>query len=724
MNNDEIEKFLNGTGKKIKHGLDNLSISPAQSRQASALGQVGGGAGAITGAAIGAGIGALSHHAATGAGIGGAIGGALGSSGGAAVGLYNGRKKPVKPKTPVTKSFDESKHKRGQAGKFVAGGLLAAGAATSATGGAMSAVGHQTAKTFERKREEQTALANHNRALSHAVTPTDKKIDYMRHALGHRSAALAMKGPEDAALTLRHAGGKVALAGAGVAAAGLGAAALAHHRAKREEDVVKSFTHPSQDAQHKIAQGGLGVAALADAAGASAAWKESKNAVMPALKGLSTGKKIRTVAGYAKEKAAFPIVAGGIAATAVAEHVMHQSQKKAQPTTPRDGDGDGILNEGVRKMNSADEVFAKARGTYDEGKHKRSRDGRFSAVVGASLLGSGAATAHLSDGAKHIGQELQLHGRRVVEEGMGLRLTGDSDRRLGHDHKAAGGAFLTGRDHEKLANHLVNRGGQNVNRGYNIEARGRDALKAGEELEHAGRLGTKIGLGAAGAGLALGAYGSYRQMKSRHESLKKNDTVSTDVEAIFSKAREDVSKLERETKHGFKVGAGIGAGLGAVSGAVTGAHYGGVKGAALGAATGVMKPAILGGAIGAGVGAVKASSRKSAEQAIRAAKSEKNEGVEKSLMGLAEEGQKAFRMGQGAASYHAGNVAHAVTNPLNHRMVQGAASYHAGNVVAQARKAANGFNSLSTGKKVAAGGAGASFLAGAAALHHHMSQSD
>lgn len=543
MNNDEIQKFLNGAGPKVKHALDNLSITPEQARHASVMGQIGGASGSLVGAALGAGIGAAVHHPGAGAGIGAMAGGALGGGGGSALGVYSGRAKgPKKVKTTVAKP-------------------------------------------------------------------------------------------------------------------------------RATKTVSKSFTNPSEDAKHKLAQGGLGVAAVADAAGASAAWKETKNAALPALKGMNAAKKIRTVAGYAKEKAAFPIVAGGIGATLLAEHVMHETK----PKTPK----------GTPVMKSADEVFAKARGQYNEGKHKRGGDGRFAAVTGASLLGSGTMAAHLSDGARHIGQELELHGRRVKNEADGVTAGGQTAQHAAKEHNEY---FRHEPNGDRLAQTLKNSGAHQLDRGKRLGYLGDDAVKAGAELSHAGRIGTKVGVGAAAAGLGLGAYGAYRQAKSRKEGLKKNDTLSSDVEAIFAKAREVEKALEPETRKGMKVGGGIGAGIGAVSGTALGGPSLGVRAAA------------IDGAVGAGIGGMIGAHK--ANKRIR--KPAQPEVVGKSWATLATEGQKAVGMARGVGGFHAANAVRAVTPAAE-------------NVVATARKVTTKVNALPKPVKVgAAAGAGVGAVGGAA----------
>jgi hypothetical protein len=425
--------------------------------------------------------------------------------------------------------------------------------------------------------------------------------------------------------------------------------------------VTKSFTHPSDDTQHKIAQGGLGVAALADAAGASAAWKESKHAVLPALKGMNAAKKIKTVAGYAKEKAAFPIVAGGIAATAVAEHVMHQQKKNAapKPITP--------TQNGISKMNditSADEVFSKA------------RDHAAGAKLGAKIGGGlGAATG-------------AVHGGLVGMYGGALHTAFRPGMARGKGAAIVGGATLAGAAAGALTH---------------------GALGAGAGAAVGGAVGRKEGWDE----------NKHKRNRGKFASkggVKKND-VSTDVEAVFAKAREDVSKLERETKTGLKVGAGIGAGIGAVRGGLAGARLTHNPAVAASAALGgAITHGAVGGAIGGGIGAIKASSRKAATKAVKEAKGEgveknlstdveavfaqaREESIEKGVLNLATAGEKF----SGAAE----KVKAVATNPLNHATIKSGATFHAENALATARKGANKFNALSTPKKLGVVGGGA-----------------
>lgn len=357
MNNDEIAKFLDGAKTKVKHGLDNLTITGEQARHASVMGQMGGAAGTLGGAVIGTGIGALTRHPAQGAGIGAMAGGALGAGTGSALGVYSGRKKPKKPALPqpeqVGKAFDETKHRRGSAGKFIAQGALAAGGVGAATGSAMMLAGHNSAKLFDRKVAEKLTAAANERKLVSQFRGTREASEHIRQAIGHTTAAIPLQGSADAARALKASGKRTALLSAGATAAGLGlAAAVNRFEHKDDDEVTKSFLHPTDQAKHKAAQIGLAGATVADAAGASAAWKETRNAVKPALSTIEgVAPKVKAIAGYAKEKAAFPIVAGGIAATALAEHEL----KSTQPKPPKQ------LSTVGKRFDSAEEIFAKAR---------------------------------------------------------------------------------------------------------------------------------------------------------------------------------------------------------------------------------------------------------------------------------------------------------------------------------------------------------------------------
>jgi hypothetical protein len=115
---------------------------------------------------------------------------------------------------------------------------------------------------------------------------------------------------------------------------------------------------------------------------------------------------------------------------------------------------------------------------------------------------------------------------------------------------------------------------------------------------------------AAGA-TAVGAAGISAYKRNR---VKKNMNVNE----VFSKARGEVSKLEPETKKGFKVGGAIGAGINGGLGAAAGTAVGGPRMGAISGVTNAISGGIVGGGIGAGAGALKASGRLNAKKKKKA----------------------------------------------------------------------------------------------------------
>lgn len=105
-------------------------------------------------------------------------------------------------------------------------------------------------------------------------------------------------------------------------------------RKKPPKSIVKSFT---DEQKNKAAQAGLAGASVADLVGAKSAFHETRTAT-------KVGTGLKSTLRYAGKKSAFPIVATGLAATALAEHELNRNKPKG-PTV----------------IKSADEVFAKAR---------------------------------------------------------------------------------------------------------------------------------------------------------------------------------------------------------------------------------------------------------------------------------------------------------------------------------------------------------------------------
>lgn len=288
----EVEKFLDGTKRKVKHGFEHLRVSPDQARNAGVLGQIGAGAGVVAGSAVGAGIGIGTKHPGQGAGIGAAIGGALGGAGGAAAGLAAGNA-PKKKKPKLVGAAPQTVSKSAKRDAAIgAGAGLAAGQVIGA--GARSA-------------SDRVALQ--------ALTATHRgKFNQLAGTARHLERTADF-----------HQGAK------GVAVmAGLGATAgLVHHKRAQKKVALAPATpvvKMDDDKKTQLARAGIIGAQVADIAAIKSAAHETFTAK-------KEGTGLKASLSYGAKKAALPVVAGGLVATVAAERVMHNQQKKLRAQT-------------------------------------------------------------------------------------------------------------------------------------------------------------------------------------------------------------------------------------------------------------------------------------------------------------------------------------------------------------------------------------------------------
>lgn len=298
-----------------------LTITPEQARQAGVMSQVGSSAGAIAGTVVGTAAAIKSKGktgAATGAGLGGAVGASIGGGAGAAMGIRSGKKAVVR------KVSDNTQRK-------VANGLNGVNAVADA--GAIAT----GAKLFRSAKKTGTGLKS----------------------------------------TLKYAGEKSALP---LAVGGITAAAVNTHlinKPKKESPVTKNLDLDEVFAKARngtpvtnavqtgglVAGGAYGVAAGHKAIQGGLARRKAWEARGAEYKNLSSESKYAFKAARTAGKYGAVAAGVGVGATMLKENGVSKTAPGPKADEPA----------------QVAEIFGKAR-SYDENKHHRSHDGKFTAM--------------------------------------------------------------------------------------------------------------------------------------------------------------------------------------------------------------------------------------------------------------------------------------------------------------------------------------------------------
>lgn len=670
--------------QRVEQALDHIRITPQQARTAGSLGQVGTATGSLAGATVGTLIGLAAKKPATGAGLGAGIGGALGGGSGAAAGLYAGRprkKRDGDGDGVLNEGVRKREQRRETDGRFAAGGAaLAAGGAGVAGSGAY---------------KQSRALANHTIATTMADVKRNAAhagmgvADMLRGPAGEASRAKYRRalGQADQSVhqanrayrtVARSAKNRYAL-GAGLITAGAGLAAAGHHSAVKKFDEnqhrrdrgkfapkggmteAPGARKPrvSDETQAKLARAGLVGAQLADVAAVKSAWHETRNA-------RKVGTGFKAAAKYAGSKAAFPVVAGGLGATLLADHVMRNQAKKlkangvakAAPKKNNDARNTAITGAGILAAGEAGGLAASRGAAHHTGRSTLARRVHNSGSNSPWLKGPmrqkaghiAAESAMKAEGFKALRGTSRVVGRSYGGLALGAGLVGMAAANHAAQKKKARKTpvrpvtknleyampapdveelFAKARDHWGGAKKGAVIGGATVGgagaaAGVGTGALLTAALAAGQPrrtaqaVEGAAKLGAHFGARGAVAGAAGGALAGAAIGRKKKQAVAKGFDSAAEV-------FDEVAKFERETKHGMKTGAKWGAGIeggaGAATGAVAGAHLAGAKGAlAGGLASGALHAAdgaLVGGAIGGIAGAHKAGKRIAVQQARR-----------------------------------------------------------------------------------------------------------